>query len=378
MAQIKDFEKVYESRHSLAWQWKKQGKKIFGYLYSLMPEEILHAAGIVPVQLTESEDGESLRKGKVDIPEFFCSYSLSVSGQGLDGVYGYLDGAVFPDACPAMRTVFEVWADKCAPPFFKFMIIPTSKHEGALKFYAAQLKDFKGLIEEFTGNEITEDLLKNAIEVYNENRRLVADLYQTRAADNPPFAGSEIYEVMKAGIVMPKEEHSRMLKELLDGIAELPPREVDDKPRLMVWSHVFEECNGKMFPNFVRLVEDLGGEVVADELHRGSRYSDSLVALDTEPMAALAERYVEGVPHSFKYPVELRIKNIMESVEKYRVQGIVFFVAKYCQTDWFQQYLIEKACKEKNIPCLSIETMADMPEAPVRTRLEAFIEMIGG
>lgn len=377
MAQIKDFEKIYENRHSLAWKWKKQGKKIFGYLYALMPEELLHAAGIIPVQMTESEDGESLRKGKVDIPEFFCSYSLSIAGQGLDDVYGYLDGAIFPDACPAMRTVFEVWEEKCAPLFFKFMITPTSKSEGALKFYTAQLDDFKNLIEAFTGSKITEALLRNAIAVYNENRRLVADLYETRAADNPPFAGSEIYEVMKAGIVMPKDEHNQMLKDLLGGISQLPPREVADKPRLMVWSHVFEECNGKMYPNFVRLIEDLGGEVVADELHRGSRYFDGQVSLETEPLRALSERYVEGVPHSFKYPIELRIKNILESVEKCRSQGIVFFVPKYCQTDWFQQYLIEKVCKEKNIPYLTVETVADMPEAPVRTRLEAFLEMLG-
>ena len=65
-------------------------------------------------------------------------------------------------------------------------------------------------------------------------------------------------------------------------------------------------------------------------------------------------------------------------MEKYRVKGIVFFVPKYCQTDWFQQYLIEKTCKEKNIPYLTVETVAAMPEAPIRTRLEAFLEMLTG
>ena len=100
MVNIIDFEKIYQNRHSLAWQWKKEGKKIFGYIYSLMPEEILYAAGIIPVHLTESEDSEDLRKGTVDTPESFCDYSLSIAGQGISGVYNYLDGVIFNDALP--------------------------------------------------------------------------------------------------------------------------------------------------------------------------------------------------------------------------------------------------------------------------------------
>lgn len=376
MVRIADFEKVYDSRHSLAWQWKKEGRKIFSYVYALMPEELLYAADIIPVQLTESEDGEALRKGKMDMPEFFCSYSLSCAGQGTDGVYGYLDGAIFTDACPMIRTVFEVWEEKCAPPFFRFMLIPNQRHEDSIKFYVAQLNDLKERLEAFTGKKITDASLRNAIQVYNENRRLVDRLYETRKGDPPLVRGSEVYEVMKAGLVMPKEEHNRMLQELLDGIINEEPRAATGRPRLMLWSHVFEECSGRIYPNFVRLTEALGGEVVADELHRGSRYANREILDRPDPMQALAERYVEGVPHSWKYPHTLRIQNILESVERFRVAGIIFFVPKYCQTDWFQQYLIEKACKERNIPTLTVETVAGMPEAPVRTRIEAFLEML--
>ena len=95
-----------------------------------------------------------------------------------------------------------------------------------------------------------------------------------------------------------------------------------------------------------------------------------------DPLQAIGKRYLGEVPHSFKIPVHPRIKNIMESVEKYRIKGLIFFVPKYCQTDWFHQYLIEKALKEKGLPYLTVETSAAMPAAPVQTRIEAFLEMI--
>jgi benzoyl-CoA reductase/2-hydroxyglutaryl-CoA dehydratase subunit BcrC/BadD/HgdB len=93
-------------------------------------------------------------------------------------------------------------------------------------------------------------------------------------------------------------------------------------------------------------------------------------------LEALAERYLGKVPHSTKYTTKERIQNILEINEKYRLDGIIFFLTKYCQPDWFQQFLIEKAMKEKGIPFMTVETTGGMPKASVRTRIEAFIEMI--
>lgn len=376
MVTIADFGKIYEDRHSLAWQWKKEGKKIFGYLYAHSPEELIYAAGIIPVQLTESEDLEVLRKGKVDIPEFFCNFSISCTGQGVDGVYSYLDGLIIPDSCPQSRTIFEVWQEKCKPPFFYYHYFPNEKHEDSVKFYVAELSNIKTRLEEFIGKKISDEDIRQAIKVYNENRRLMKRLYELREGDNPPISGSQIFEIFKAGLVMPKEEHNNMLKELLKDIPNLQKREVADRPRIMAFAYNFEECNGKMYPNFIQMIEKLGGEVVSDELCQGSRYYWGEVELETNMFEALADRYIGGVPHSYKASHTYRIGNILESIEKYRVKGVIFFLPKYCMTYWFQQYLIDKVMQKRGIPFITIETLAGMPAAPVRTRLEAFLEML--
>jgi benzoyl-CoA reductase subunit C len=378
MVAIADFRNAFYNRHTLARKWKEGGKKVFGYWYAFVPEELMYAADIIPVQLTESEDAEVLRRGKEVLPEFFCNLSISVTGQGLDNVYGYLDGVIFTDSCPQVRAIADVWdMMEVKPPFFYWLTYPSENDDGSRKFFIAELNQLKTRIEEFTGKKITDESLGHAIEVYNENRNLIKKLYALRDRDNPPISGSEVFEVVKASLIMPREEHNKMLKELLDTeIPARPERDVKDKPRIMAYAYTFEECNTTPFPNFIKMIETLGGEIVCDELTRGPRYFWDPVELKSNPLEDLVDRYLGKVPIAQRVPDTLRTNNILESYEKYRAQGIIFFLSKYCMSYWFQHYLVEKAMKERDIPFISIETLALMPEAPVRTRIEAFIEML--
>ena len=54
-----DFNEAYRNRHQLAETWKRDGRKVFGYFCNYTPEEIIHAAGILPVRVrgaTENVD----------------------------------------------------------------------------------------------------------------------------------------------------------------------------------------------------------------------------------------------------------------------------------------------------------------------------------
>ena len=181
------------------------------------------------------------------------------------------------------------------------MMIPDQQDEASIRFYVASLEVLKKHIEKFIGKGITDDAIKNAVEVYNENRRLVKKLYEMRLVDNPPILGSQVFKVMKAGLVMPKDQHNKMLAELLEEIPEWEPPEKENRPRIMAWSHIFEECSGDVYPDFIRMIEELGGDVVHDEWCQGARYYDAEVVVKPNILEAMAERYVGKVPHSTKY-----------------------------------------------------------------------------
>ena len=100
---ISGFQQAFANRHELARGWKKEGKKVLGYVYSHVPQELIYAAGIIPVQLVEGEDERAEELGEQYFPDFYCDYVSCCLGQGLSGEYDYLDGVVFPDACETIR-----------------------------------------------------------------------------------------------------------------------------------------------------------------------------------------------------------------------------------------------------------------------------------
>jgi benzoyl-CoA reductase subunit C len=371
---ISKFAEAYENRHQLARKWRKEGRKVFGYIYSFIPEELLYAAGIVPVQLTESEERGTTSKGETFLPEYFCDYVQSLIGQGVDGMYSYLDGLLVPDACVPLRALAEIWDLHVKTPFFHYLGYPSEAYEGSRAYLREELSRLRRALGEHCGKEISDAALRQAIEVYNENRSLMKKLYELRQKDNPPLSGSEVFEVVKAGLVIPKEEHNRMLQELLNQVSG-EERKIEGKPRLMVSAVIFEECSFTR-PNFIRIIEELGGEVVCDDLCIGHRYFWDLVATDTNPLDAIVDRYLGKVPIAYKIPAEVRTEIMLNEALKHRVQGLIIFLPKYCESSYFQAPYIEEKFEEKGIPALELESTAEMPEAPLRTRIQAFLEML--
>jgi benzoyl-CoA reductase subunit C len=371
---ISRFTEIYENRHALAQKWKQEGGKILGCAYSLAPEELIYAAGVIPVHLTESEETEAVSKGETMIPGFFCDYVQSVLAQAVEGVYDYLDGVVIPDACVPLRVLAEAWEMRINPPFFYHLNYPRHVTPGARLYFLEELRQLKRKIENFYGQEITEEALYKAIRVYNENRELLNRLYRLRLQDPPPISGSEILEVVKVGLVFPKEKHNQMLKELLE---QLPERERTSygKIRLMVSSISFEEVTGRHF-NFLRIIEEMGGEIVCDDLIIGHRYFQELTLPKADLMEAMVDRYVGRVPVAFKMPEKKRAEMLLKEALRHKVKGIIFFLPQYCQSASLQMPYIQNEFKNKGIATLVLETTAGMSEPPLKTRLEAFLEML--
>lgn len=373
-ALISPFTDVYENRHALARNWRQEGKRIFGYAYSLTPEELLYAAGIIPVHLTEGgEEGAATATGEVYLPEYFCDYVHSVLGQVAEGVYDYLDGVIIPEVSVPLRALAEVWEIRFKLAFFFYLNCPAKVTPGARRYFREELLRLKKKIEDFSGSEVSEKALASAIKAYNENRALLNQVYQLREQEKSPLSGSEFCEIVKAGLVSPKEEHNRMLRGLLE---HLPGRErkSDGRVRLMVSTVVVEECAGT--PNFLRVIEEMGGEIVCDDLILGHRYFREPTPLQADLMEALVDRYLGKVPVAFKMPAKIRAEMLLQEALKHKVKGAIFFLPKYCQSTHLQMPYIGERFKEKGIATLVLESTAEMPEAPLRTRLQAFLEML--
>ena len=140
--------------------------------------------------------------------------------QALAGSYDYLDGVVFTNSCDNLGRCYDLWRLHSKYGYVHFINIPHSKRETAFKVMLHELRRFKSSLEEHFKVEVDEGLLRSAVRLMNEERRLLARLYELRAEDPPPITGLEAFYVVASSAVTPKEEHVEMSRRVI----EEPPK----------------------------------------------------------------------------------------------------------------------------------------------------------
>lgn len=369
-----EFIEVYEKRHELAKEWKRQGRKIFGIFYGDVPEEILSAAGIIPVQLTKDEEHGFSLTGKTHFGEFYCDIVSNILGQVLRGVYDYLDGVVISDACETAKVFAGVWDVNLKPSFLYWLPTCSQRSEGARIFYVKELTQFKKTIGEFIGQEISVDGLSRAIEAYDENRKLMKQLYEIIHNSSAAISERTMVDIFKAGLVLPKEEHNKMLQKFLNRI--LPePNKRRNAPRLFLSTVLFEDCISKI-TDIISMIEDFGGKIVSSDLLLGPRYSWDRCKATDDALNSLVDRYLGRAHMPFKATSDVWIEPLLAEAKKSNAEGAIFVIPKYCTVYLWEFPYVQSEFEKKGIRVLMLESEEGIPEARTRTRVEAFLESL--
>lgn len=368
------FDKLREweqNRHDYAKAWKERtGGKVMGYFCTYVPEEILYAAGILPVRILGSHEPQDLTEPHIF--GMFCPFCRDCLAQGLKGRYDYLDGVMIAQACLHIRQAFTSWQKHVPVDFSYYLCMPHKvQSPRALPFYAEELKVFKDKIEEWTGKTITDGDLDKAIDVYNENRRLMHAVYDLRKSDTPPLTGEETMEMIVADQVTDKAEHSEELKKLLK---ELPKREVgrDTGTRLMILGSEDDDIE------FLNMVESCGATFVIDDHCTGTRYFWNEVEPRDDRIEAIAARYIDRIPCPSKdWEERTRVKHILKLAKEWNVVGAIVIQQKFCDPHELDMPAIRKALEAEGIKTLFLEFDVTVPIGQFKVRVEAFLEMIG-
>ncbi|MDP2916949.1 MAG: 2-hydroxyacyl-CoA dehydratase family protein, partial [Dehalococcoidia bacterium] len=138
---------------------KKQGKKVFGWLCTYVPEEVVHAAGALPVRITGYNQEMELEDGNAYLYINNCSFSRSCLQLGLRGEYDFLDGVAGGSTCDGARRLFDLWRYYIKPPFYHVLTVPRKSHQRAHDLYFHQVSEFKKHLEDFMGVKISDEAL---------------------------------------------------------------------------------------------------------------------------------------------------------------------------------------------------------------------------
>jgi len=351
---------------------KQSGKKVFGWLCTYVPEEIIHAAGILPIRITGYTEETDLDDGNAYLYVNNCSFSRSCLQMGLRGEYDFLDGVVGGSTCDGARRLFDLWRNYIGTPFYHVLTVPRKYTEKAHALYLHEVEEFKEHLEEFLGFKIADEVLRASIELYNESRSLLRELYELRKQDKPPITGAETLEVLNASFRLPKEIFNQWLKDLLDEISTSRITH-SGRARLMLVGSVLHN------PEFINAIEEQGGLVVTDELCTSTRYwGDPVILNDGEPPTqALARRYLNNFPCARMFPSDERFNRIIDFALNYKVDGVVSQIVRYCVPYCHDLPLLTRRLQEHDIPTLALDVeYGTSGSGQIQTRVQAFLEML--
>jgi len=364
------FKEWYENRHEYAKKWKERtGGKVIGTFCTYVPEEILYAADILPVRILGSHEPQDV--SEPHIFAMFCPFCRDCLAQGLKGRFDYLDGITIAQSCLHIRQAYTSW-DLHIPVDFKYYL-PHPMHvqsPRAVPYLTEELIQFKKAVEEWTGKQITEEDLKRGIEIMNNNRRLLQQVYELRKKPNPPLTGFEAMLMVVSSQMVDKREHNKALEELLQ---KLPTRSLDEPgERLMILGSEDDDTE------FIAMVEDLGTRIVIDEHCTGTRYFYEEVSTNGDVLTSIAERYVKRIPCPSKdWPKRTRVDHIVKLAKEYNIQGAIVMQMKFCDPHELDTPAIKEALEnEVGVPTIFLEFDVTVPIGQFKTRVEAFLEII--
>ena len=346
----------------------KTGRKMIGVFHPVVPEELIYAAGLHPVRMSPYFD-DSITLGDSYLQIYICSYLRAEWDQIIKGKCSFLDGAIIPRSCEAVTFLYQTFQRHNPYPFIDYINVPWKRSDNTISFFAKELGRIKKNLEAFTGKEIAEDSLLNAIKVYNRNRELLRKVYGLRKEEKPPISGSEAIDVVMSSFLLDKEEHSGLLEQLLTELSKRPQRSKADIRLLISGGCVVDLRMWEM-------IESIGASIVADDVNNGSRSFWHSVEETGDPLKALASSYAM-VPCAFNTSIMDRFKFVSEMIAEYKVNGVIFAINKNCESEKFVHPELDKKIRERfNLSTLNIETDFLMNLLPLRTRIEAFVEML--
>ncbi len=360
--------RVNRAEYAKAWK-ERTGRKIIGYFCTYAPEELIYAAGILPVRILGSHEVQDVTEPHIFA--MFCPFCRDCLAQGLKGRFDYLDGITIAQSCLHIRQAFTSWQKHVPIDYSYYLPMPHHVQSArATPFLAKELELFKASLEEWTGKKITDDAIDEAVEIHNRNRELLWKVYELRKGDSPPLTGEEAMEMVLSSQMVDKQDHNAALEKVL---ARLSKRD-STRPtgtRLMILGSEDDDVE------FINMVESCGATFVVDDHCTGTRYFWNNVESAGDRLTSIADRYVKRVPCPTKdWPDRTRVEHVIKLAKEYDVAGAIVMQQKFCDPHELDNPALTKALKDAGVKTLFLEFDVTVPIGQFKVRVEAFLEML--
>ena len=381
---------LQEANNDLVKQAKAEGKRAIGYTCYFMPEVLLDLPGCFSVRL------RAPRCTSPDIATYYmssrvCHYARSLLERALEGGFNFLDAQMATETCTGTCRFQEHLQQKHLDSvkdmriidnddfFCEFSDVPFKNNENGFQHFRGQLQAhvLEPLHEHF-GIDISNEAIMKAVEQHNEVCRLINEIGDYRKLDNPTITGYEFHVINLVTLVCPKELILPYLRETAE---ELKTREPD-----MKWPFrckVVLAGSENDDPDFTKLIESCGAEVVCDRYCYGAVESRIPIEIKEgdDPLYVIARHYLEtsNCPRFMPQDeMRARKRRIADLAKEYHADGVIVASNKFCEY-WSYERVIDTVIlpRDFGLPVCSIEKeYINSASGQLRTRFQAFVESV--
>ncbi len=361
---MKTLEKIIQDCESLAFdlsftrakEWKSEDPKriIVGYLPIYIPREIIHAANGIAVGIMGSGDRKQIIKGDAYYQSYICHFPRGVIEMALDNNLDGFDGFLFPAICDCVRNLSGMFKLSKKGKFQRYFDYPQNfeSHIGGT-FYKQEIEKVLDDMFAINGIKVTTKALNQSILLYNRNRNLIEKIYDIRQATPWKLSAVETYYILRAGQVIPVEEHNEILEQVVSHLQN-ERGEPMDNIRIVVSGSFCEQPP----IGLIKSIELAGCYIVEDDFMLGSRLIQGNINADSDiPLETLADAYINHSTFSSAfYDVgNPKGKRLVKLAKERNADGIIFCAASFCDPALLDRPEMQKECDLAGIPHINFQ-----------------------
>ena len=359
-----------------AWKDAEPDRKVVGYMPIYVPREIIHAAGMLPLGILGGGDQLEVIHGDAYYQSYICRIPRSTIELGIGGHLDFVDGMLFPSICDVIRNLSGMWKLMFPEVYSRYFDVPQNYVDGiGGNYYVHELQELREGLEVLGGRKITDAALARSIAVYNENRNLVRALYDFRAAEPWKAPAAEVYLVVRAGMVLPVEEHSQLLTDYI-AAAQAEEAQMRDNCRIVLTGTFCEQPP----LNLIKSMELAGCYVVDDDLLLVTRWLLEDVPTEGDPLTNLASAFLHHSEHTAaKYEPDEKEKglHLVRAVKRTKAEGVIFAAPSFCDPALLDRPMLQHVLADHNIPFIAFKYAENSGQMqPIREQAGTFADSI--
>ena len=361
---------------------KAEGKKIIAFMaHDNIPEEMIDAAGFIPLNLIFGGNDDLMNSSHDYLPISTCAFAQSCIGifslkpnefRFLD----LIDYFIVSNHCVSNICATEIIAKYFSISRLNFYI-PYTQDDNALKYYKLELLDFKHQLETIKGSEIKDNDFLESIKKFNEFKKKLSKVNKLK------ISGKEKLNIFQKAMLFGPE----FLPKIENFIQNNNSNQYQDSNNSQ--DLILTGCSIFIGDYLIDLIEESGGNIVFFDTWIGSNYfsqilQENILNSNMNPIDMLTYRFKNNIygDHSVPFYLENKVAQLENIVQNYRQKSdrklaIINHIIKFCDHISIMSTFLKNILQEKGIQVLNLERdYSRSAKGPIETRVQAFLEML--